>query len=352
MTTDARDVVNHATTTNWDGLLVAGAFISNNAVQLNGVTPGGSFVALPAGLISSETNLTIEAWASTPDLTVATREWQRVFDFGDNSGLGATGTNLFFTNGTGLVNNYATNGYLTNGTGNTTLFLTSTANTGTAAGVPTGNFARLAFSTNDGGGQGTEVPTINSTTSMVTNQMTHYAVVLDFVHSNWQLWQNGVLMPAGTGAPAADVTTANGTAAFGPGFGTNLPGQAPNGPLGGLVDINCYLGRSQWGDPYWLGSLSDVRIWEGTLTGNEVQQFHNAGPQNAVFPVLKLTQVGANVVASWPSWAGRYLLQGNTSDTNAAGWTNFPLSSIVDVSTNRQVTVPIAGSPLYLRLSN
>jgi hypothetical protein len=70
--TDANDLVGTA-----HGTLLNGAVITNNAVALNVAANGTSYVNLPNGIISSLTNVTIEAWV-TP---VARNAWGRVFDF-------------------------------------------------------------------------------------------------------------------------------------------------------------------------------------------------------------------------------------------------------------------------------
>jgi len=74
-----------------------GAIGDGSVLTLPGTTTGNetpvnvsAYIDLPNGIISSLSNLTVEAWA-TP---IAARNWQRLFDFGSSSagdGLGETG---------------------------------------------------------------------------------------------------------------------------------------------------------------------------------------------------------------------------------------------------------------------
>ena len=69
-----------------NGVIVGtGATFTGTGLTLPGTTTGNqtpaaiaSYVDLPNGVISSKTNLTIEAWATV----VSAKNWQRIFDFG------------------------------------------------------------------------------------------------------------------------------------------------------------------------------------------------------------------------------------------------------------------------------
>lgn len=70
------------------GMLVGNATVTNNVLQLDGVS--GDYVNLPGGLVSGSSSVTLEFWA-----TFATNgNWARVVDFGNFTG--GTGTQYFF----------------------------------------------------------------------------------------------------------------------------------------------------------------------------------------------------------------------------------------------------------------
>jgi hypothetical protein len=73
---------------NWAGTLQGAALLDGSMLQLDGQ---GSFATLPAGIIHSNTQATIEFWASFgPDNPV----WTRVFAFGDQTATGGELTGL------------------------------------------------------------------------------------------------------------------------------------------------------------------------------------------------------------------------------------------------------------------
>jgi hypothetical protein len=76
--------------------VAVGATVSNGEIVLAGGT-SDQYVALPAGILSSLTNTTLEVWFTWTPSTVS---WQRVFDFGSSSagaGQGSGVTYLYLT---------------------------------------------------------------------------------------------------------------------------------------------------------------------------------------------------------------------------------------------------------------
>jgi len=69
--------------------------------------------------------------------------------------------------------------------------------------------------------------------------------------------------------------------------------------LAKVVDNFNFLGRSQWGDPHYIGSISDFRVYYGVLTPAQIAASYAAG---ASFRDLTVTAgPGANqVTISWP----------------------------------------------------
>ncbi|HEY3862264.1 MAG TPA: LamG-like jellyroll fold domain-containing protein [Verrucomicrobiae bacterium] len=141
--------------------------------------------------------------------------WGRVFDFGSNTG-GAGGQ----------------------GQGLTYAFLT------TAAGG--GGPLRFALTLNGNGG---ESPVLNGPT-INNNQAYCFAVVYSPSANTSALYVNGLLAASG-GAPS---------------------------PLSGVADVNDWLGKSQFNDPYFGGSIDEFRIWGGALTPAQVAADYTNGP--------------------------------------------------------------------------
>jgi hypothetical protein len=80
--TNANDSVGTA-----NGTTMNGATIAGKALSLSGGASGG-YVQLPAGMISSLTNATFEAWVTWTGS--GGKDWQRIFDFGANDGSNGT----------------------------------------------------------------------------------------------------------------------------------------------------------------------------------------------------------------------------------------------------------------------
>jgi hypothetical protein len=197
---------------------ITGGTQSGGVVTLSGGT-SDQYVSLPGGLISGLTNATFEAWVTW---TGGTSNWQRLFDFGTNeNGEGAQGagtTYVFFTPRAGA------------------------AGAGTCTGAA--NFPRVAITQS-----GPTAETCVSGSSAFPSGLTHIAVTIG---STMSLYING--QPIGTPvAPAVN--------------------------LGGVVDQNNWLGRSQFTpDAEFAGSISEFRIYPTERSASQIAASNTAGP--------------------------------------------------------------------------
>ena len=66
-------------------------------------------------------------------------------------------------------------------------------------------------------------------------------------------------------------------------------------------------------------------------------------------PALSESLAGSNVVLSWSAFASEFVLQSNTSLTNAAGWVNVSVP-ILFTNGMQTVTLPATNSALFFRL--
>ena len=81
-------------------------------------------------------------------------------------------------------------------------------------------------------------------------------------------------------------------------------------PLSSVNDVNDWLGRSQFEDPFFNGSLDEFRIWNGALTAAQVAQNYAAGPNVLPTPITLQAQLsGGKLVLTW---TGGSLLQSSS----------------------------------------
>jgi len=174
-----------------------------------------TYIDLPNGIISSQSNVTLEGWVTWVD---AGPNWQRLFDFGlstGGEGNSGTGTNTFFL----CPRNASTGRLRTEIHTNTGMNLVIMDQPGNPAALP-------------------------------TNAAAHFAVVYSGTGRTMALYLNGVR-----------VNLTNTTI-----------------PLSGLNDLNNWLGRSQYNDPYYRGWFQEFRIYREALLDAEVAASYAAGP--------------------------------------------------------------------------
>jgi Concanavalin A-like lectin/glucanases superfamily len=101
-----------------------------------------------------------------------------------------------------------------------------------------------------------------------------------------------------------------------------------------LSDVNNWLGRSQWGDPLFDGSIDEFRIYNTALTPGEVTASYAAGPDPAPLPVLIVDRdTGAMSLAN--RTAGNVQIKGYSVTSadgglNPATWTSIDAGNAFD----------------------
>ncbi len=118
--------------------------------------------------------------------------------------------------------------------------------------------------------------------------------------------------------------------------------------------VNDWLGRSQWPDPVYQGSINEFRIYEGALTAAQVAADYAAGPDALpalTAPSLSVSLSGGNMVISWPvADSAGFVLQAAGTLATGTTWTNVPTAPVIS-GPNYQVTVPPSGSQLFFKLT-
>ena len=116
--------------------------------------------------------------------------------------------------------------------------------------------------------------------------------------------------------------------------------------LAKVVDNFSFLGRSQWADPHYNGSISEFRVYYGTLTPAQIAASYAAG---AGFRDLTATAgPGANqVTISWPG-ALSGTLQVTTSLTSQ-DWQSAGSPTLVN-GYNQVVVSTTSSSAAFFRL--
>ncbi len=191
---------------------------------------------LPNGIITDlGDNATIELWVTY----AGGPNWARVFDFGTSTG------------GEDVSDGGADVDYL---------FFTSK----TAQGFP-----RFEANFPDGG----VTTVLNHPGAMPVNQEEHLVITYSYTGNRARMYTNG-----------APVSTATAT--------VPKPLSAMNNR-----DVNVWLGRSQFPDPFWSGKYNELRIYQGAMTAEQVAASFLAGPNSmpAEAPELSVARDGTNV---------------------------------------------------------
>lgn len=182
------------------------------SLTLSGVD-SSECVDLPNGIISGLTDATLEVWVTWD----GGNPWQRIFDFGSNSG-----------------------GEGAQGNGQTYLFLTPMA-------LNSSGLLRVAFSTNGNGSAETFV----DGTAALGSGVSQVAVVVNDSNDTLELYRDGAL-------EGSEVLTES---------------------LSGLSDVNNWLGRSQFtADDDFGGTIDEFRIYDVALDAATIEASYAAGP--------------------------------------------------------------------------
>lgn len=187
-----------------------------------------------------------------------------------------------------------------------------------------GGFARFEANAPNGG-----VTTgINPQGSFPQQQETHLVITYNSTAGIARVYQDGVLEV--TGPTGFDLSTLN--------------------------DINNWLGRSQFHDPYYNGTINEFRIYNGAMSGNEVAASFAAGPNATIgggdSPFLTITKGAAGkVTISWASAnAAGYQLQSAAKLGAGAVWTAVAAAPVAQGAT-LQVSLDAGSAAAYYRLA-
>jgi hypothetical protein len=268
------------------------AFTGTGRLRLQGGTWDGAvqsgYVNLPNGLVSSLPSLSIEGWVRWAG--PAGSSWQRIFDFGRNSANDGFG-------------NFVEDQYANPGL--SYMFLTPRSGD---------NTFRFAIKQGDGA----ELPQLNAAPLPVGIDV-HFAVVYDTAAGAVRLFVNGARVATG---PLTH-------------------------PLSVLEDLNVYLGRSQWTDPYFAGEFDEFRIYRGTFFDDQVLAGYVAGP-DTLPDLTPVPSLGAGVedgqlVLAWPEGVTGFVLEKGAA-VDGSIWD--PVNGVV----NNRVTVPMSEDTEFFRL--
>lgn len=216
-TADANDSVGSA-----NGTLMGAAFIDAGKVNLDGTgnsgaadANGAGYVDLPNDLLSTNTTVSIETWVTDN----GSANWARVWDFGNSAG----------------------GEQISNG-GTRYMFLSLPAGGGDL-------FGAIHVSDRAGGDQGLGWAGLGRPPA---GKEVHIVWVTDAAHHTGWLYVDGALV----------------------GINTNMT--LTPADIGSM--LNVWLGRSQYNDPMFKGSIDEVRFWNGPLTPLQVAVEAATGP--------------------------------------------------------------------------
>jgi hypothetical protein len=268
-------------------------FTGNGEMNLSGGFSyyRGGYATLPPRIISSLSEVSIEAWVTwtRPLDALVHYEWQRIFDFG--TFIGSTPQSY--------------------------LFLTPSSNNH----LQTTNYAfYFAITTNS---LQAEKPRLVWTNTLPLNVTSFLAVTYSPIRGLAKMYLNGALV-------ASDVATI---------------------PLSGIIDNNNCLGRSQWSnDPNFGGRYNEFRIYSGLLSDADVAADYAAGPDVVgVDYVLHNYYVPTNsLTITWGLSATNWYLESSPSLGPGAVWNPVPITPLQNGRNN--VTVPVSGDAAFFRL--
>lgn len=252
--------------------------------------PDSSFVALPRGLISRESEISIVAWVTWKG--PANSYWQRIFDCGDQVLHYPWTASTYF--------------FLTPNSGKNSLLRPY--------------IVGASITTNSVIGEATP---IGGSRALPLDVPTQVAITYSYPRRVFCVYTNGVL---------AQRTT------------------AVTIPLGAIDDVNCWLGRSAFDqDPCFYGNFDEFRIYRGMLSDADVAAEFAAGPDIIADDLrLRTSLSGTNLTITWGATAADYRLE-SRSQVQPAVWSEVSEPSHFDGSRCR-VIVDLSNSERFFRL--
>ncbi|HLX94844.1 MAG TPA: LamG domain-containing protein [Verrucomicrobiae bacterium] len=296
------DWIIHDSAGDADGQIIGNTYQPYAFQGTNGVygtnqllTTRSDYGELPPGLISCLSEVSIEAWVTwLYSGNGIPSTWQRIFDFGNYGSVGNVGS----------TNN------------GTYFFLTPEAASGTGYAYP----ARTTISEN---GKLGETPILNWTNSLPLSVPVFVGVTYSPVHGVMKFYING--RPVASGIATI--------------------------PLSAIVDINDWLGKSQYSDdPPFIGLYDEFRIYRGLLSDTDVAADYAAGP-NAVGVdyVLHDFPSSNSLNITWGTTATNWFLESSPTLGPGATWAPVPATPMLQ-NGRYNVAVPISGDTGYFRL--
>jgi hypothetical protein len=238
------------------------------------------YVNLPNNIVTGYTSVTIEAWVTD----TGSANWARIYDFGNSTG----GEDFPLGSGT---------------SGTQYMFLTT----------PSGGGTLLGNYTTSSSSQSVEWPG----TPLPVGVRQHVVWASDAGAQTAWLYVNGVLVGSNTGMTLTPAVLGN--------------------------TVNDWIGRSQYNDPLFKGSISDFRIYNGALSPLQIAVDLTAGPGQLVTDPGSLQSIYLQPATT--------MLQGSSQTPgvvgNFANVTNVNLVLVSGVTYNSSntnvVTVSAAG---------
>ncbi len=112
--------------------------------------------------------------------------------------------------------------------------------------------------------------------------------------------------------------------------------------------FNDWLGRSQFNDPYMLGSINEFRIYNAVLSDAQVAASYAAGPDAELRPALSIVQSGSDVILSWPTTGAGFSVESSPVLGPDAVWSSAGTPTLV--GDYFELTVPLTSMAQYFRL--
>ena len=121
-------------------------------------------------------------------------------------------------------------------------------------------------------------------------------------------------------------------------------------PLASISDVNVWLGKSQWNDPYFNGQFDEFRIYQGGLSEQEINSSYVAGP-DALFnglPTLTVQPTNGVLRLTWPLNAPGFTLE-RAGSPGAGTWTTVTNAPVLQ-SGQHVVSVTKSNATEFFRL--
>jgi hypothetical protein len=257
------------------------------------VLDGGGYVQLPAGIVTNDLAVTVEAWGDYPPVA-SQNLWGNLFDFGTQDATGADSYSISFCVDTGA--------YL--------------------APIHSLDAAISDFDNANVNRQGCYAPS----TLVAGNSNQYIAAVYNPAGNYIAFYVNGVI--------EAQIAITS----------TITPG---------VQDLDNWIGWDNWNDPKMIANLHEFRIWNGALSPDEIAADEALGPDklpsnNNV--TLSASLSSGHIVVTWPTAAStNFSLYSSSSLGTNAVWSPVGVTPTV-VGQNNQVTVTASGSAQFFRL--